>query len=238
MREAQKLGADDIVNIRIDETENSKTLDAYDAQTNILKNRQTIQKSYVYNATALAIKYKDAIAVSEAAEKSFKIKPANKSEKVYPDKINKESTLPKLYLSVKFAAGPAWPQTIYRDENDTEFAAGGDIDLTYYFNNYFGLGIGIGLLNVPYSYYEIDYWNNKISNNENRILVEPYVTTKFRIWNFYSYTALGFKTGFGIGLDFNNIIFDASFNYHSAQGNIDVSATTFLLSAGYKFRLK
>ncbi len=60
MKEAQKLGADDIINVKIDEKEESKVVDTYDSKLNFLK-RKYKKTSYMYQATALAIKYTNAI---------------------------------------------------------------------------------------------------------------------------------------------------------------------------------
>ncbi len=60
MKEAQKLGADDIINVRIDEKEESKVVDNYDKDAKFI-DREYKKKSYIYQATALAIKYTNAI---------------------------------------------------------------------------------------------------------------------------------------------------------------------------------
>ena len=60
MKEAQKLGGDDVVNIKIDEKEESEVVDGYDSKLKFLK-RKYKKISYIYHATALAIKYTDAI---------------------------------------------------------------------------------------------------------------------------------------------------------------------------------
>jgi hypothetical protein len=57
MKEAQKLDADDIINVRIDEIEDHTTLDKFSYESDIFAGRQYIAKTYIYKATALAIKY-------------------------------------------------------------------------------------------------------------------------------------------------------------------------------------
>ena len=65
LREAQKMGADDIANLRIDEilrnteyqTLNMETIDYNIAIVNVT-NRVIARREIIYNATALAIKYK------------------------------------------------------------------------------------------------------------------------------------------------------------------------------------
>lgn len=61
MREAVKLGADDVINVRIDEEQLTKAEDTY--QQDVLTHkeqfasRKTLEKTVKYTATALAIKY-------------------------------------------------------------------------------------------------------------------------------------------------------------------------------------
>ena len=64
MKEAQKLGADDVVNLRIDEIQknteiqklNHENIDYQQSITTVSK-RIIVQREITYNATALAIKY-------------------------------------------------------------------------------------------------------------------------------------------------------------------------------------
>lgn len=71
MREAQKLGADDVINVKIDEIEEHKVIDSY-AKENMTNGEKALKKgkfvkreykqyNYIYKATGLAIKYTKAI---------------------------------------------------------------------------------------------------------------------------------------------------------------------------------
>ena len=60
MKEAQKLGADDVINVKIDEREESKVVDNYDKDVKFI-DREYKKTSYIYQATALAIKYTNAL---------------------------------------------------------------------------------------------------------------------------------------------------------------------------------
>lgn len=53
IKEAQKLGADAVINVKIDILEDSKT--------SIESGKKTKERTYIYKASALAIKYTDAI---------------------------------------------------------------------------------------------------------------------------------------------------------------------------------
>ncbi|MBR3627997.1 MAG: hypothetical protein IKN42_04010 [Elusimicrobia bacterium] len=78
MKEAQKLGANDIINVRIDEREESKVVDNYDKNAKFI-DREYKKRSYVYQATALAIKYTNAIYGDKAtleSKNSITINPA------------------------------------------------------------------------------------------------------------------------------------------------------------------
>lgn len=81
MKEAQKLGADDIINVRIDEKEESKVVDTYDTYDSKLKfkGRKYKKRSYVYQATALAIKYTDAIIIDKNSKEKMIYMPKEKS---------------------------------------------------------------------------------------------------------------------------------------------------------------
>ncbi len=68
MKEAQKLGADDVINVRIDEKEESKVVDSYDEDVTFIE-RDYKKTSYVYQATALAIKYTNAIIIDKDSVK-------------------------------------------------------------------------------------------------------------------------------------------------------------------------
>ena len=63
IREALKLGADDVMNVRIDKQENTTDKDYYNVspttEEETFSHRQYIKKSYIYTATALAVKYVD-----------------------------------------------------------------------------------------------------------------------------------------------------------------------------------
>lgn len=64
MKEAEKLGADDVINVRIDEVINDKAEDTYKTDINgdeAFESRKLISRNYVYQASALAIKYTKAI---------------------------------------------------------------------------------------------------------------------------------------------------------------------------------
>ena len=65
MQEAVKLGADDIINVRIDKTEIKEAEDYYNKNTindkEVFAGRKYLEKKIIYNATALAIKYTNAI---------------------------------------------------------------------------------------------------------------------------------------------------------------------------------
>ena len=70
MREAQKLGADDVINVKIDEIEEHKVIDSYakedmkgekDLKKGDFVKRKYKQYNYIYKATGLAIKYTKAI---------------------------------------------------------------------------------------------------------------------------------------------------------------------------------
>ena len=60
MREAEKLGADDVINVKIDKIEAHKMTDSYDKDGYFIK-RKYKQYNYIYKATGLAIKYTKAI---------------------------------------------------------------------------------------------------------------------------------------------------------------------------------
>ena len=64
MKEAEKLGADDVMNVKIDEREESKVIDTYERENdNEVKfvHRKYKKTTFYYTATALAIKYTTAI---------------------------------------------------------------------------------------------------------------------------------------------------------------------------------
>jgi len=56
MREAAKLDADDVINVKIDKIEAHKIVDSYDKDGDFVKRRYK-QLNYIYKATGLAIKY-------------------------------------------------------------------------------------------------------------------------------------------------------------------------------------
>jgi len=84
MKEAEKLGADDIINIRIDEREESKVIDTYEKENNneikFIK-RKYRKITYYYRATALAIKYTTPV--------KDKISSENKSSTIIEKKESK-----------------------------------------------------------------------------------------------------------------------------------------------------
>ena len=91
MKEAQKLGADDIINVRIDEREESKVVDNYDKNAKFI-DREYKKRSYVYQAKALAIKYTNAIYGDKATVESkseITINPVKKDTEKQPTKVKK-----------------------------------------------------------------------------------------------------------------------------------------------------
>ena len=83
MKEAQKLGADDVINVKIDEKEESEVIDTYDSKLKFLK-RKYKKTSYIYHATALAIKYTNAIygdKTNVKGKNEITINPAKNIEK-------------------------------------------------------------------------------------------------------------------------------------------------------------
>lgn len=82
MKEAQKLGADDVINIKIDEKEESEVVDSYDTKLKFLKRRYK-KKSFIYKATALAIKYTNPIYGDKAmleSKSEITINPSKEKE--------------------------------------------------------------------------------------------------------------------------------------------------------------
>jgi uncharacterized protein YbjQ (UPF0145 family) len=68
MKEAAKLGADDVINVRIDVVESDKHNDIYNKNQmtgdEIFAGRELTSREYIYKASALAIKYTKAIGVA------------------------------------------------------------------------------------------------------------------------------------------------------------------------------
>lgn len=71
MKEADKLGADDVINVRIDVVESDKHNDVYNKNQvtgdETFVGRELTSREYVYKASALAIKYTKAIGVPSGA---------------------------------------------------------------------------------------------------------------------------------------------------------------------------
>lgn len=94
MKEAEKLGADDVINIKIDEKEESEVVDSYNTKQKFLK-RKYKKTSYIYQATALAIKYTNAIYGDKATVESkneITISPTKDIEKQEEPKTIKQQT--------------------------------------------------------------------------------------------------------------------------------------------------
>jgi len=85
MKEAEKLGGDDVINVNIDEREESEVVDTYDMKLKFLK-RKYKKTHYFYKATALAIKYTNAILLdkncTEKQTNTQKIKPVKKDKDI------------------------------------------------------------------------------------------------------------------------------------------------------------
>lgn len=81
MQEAVKFGADDIINVRIDKTGINEVEDYYNKNSindkEIFAGRKQFEKKIIYNATALAIKYTNAITCSQVQAVN---KPQEKNE--------------------------------------------------------------------------------------------------------------------------------------------------------------
>ena len=89
MKEAQKLGADDIINVKIDEKEESKVVDGYDKDAKFI-DRKYKKTSYLYQATALAIKYTNAIILDKDSVE-IKLNPQKENSKEKQN--NKENSI-------------------------------------------------------------------------------------------------------------------------------------------------
>ncbi len=84
MKEAQKLGGDDVINIKIDEREESKVVDNYDKDAKFI-DREYKKTTYIYQATALAIKYTNPIfgdKISIESKNEITTNPVEITEKV------------------------------------------------------------------------------------------------------------------------------------------------------------
>ena len=89
MKEAEKLGADDIINVKIDEKEESKVVDSYDKDAKFI-DRKYKKTSYLYQATALAIKYTNAIILDKDSVE-IKLNPQKENSKEKQN--NKENSI-------------------------------------------------------------------------------------------------------------------------------------------------
>lgn len=91
MREAVKLGADDIINVRIDKTEYGTAEDKYRKDSirdrEVYAGRDYTSKNVVYKATAIAIKYTKALETNFCCNK-------NAEKPVIDKKINNTFTEP------------------------------------------------------------------------------------------------------------------------------------------------
>jgi len=93
MKEAEKLGADDVMNVKIDEREESKVIDTYERENdNEVKfvNRKYKKTTFYYTATALAIKYTTAIKDKALLETKSSITINSNNEKKESKNKNKK----------------------------------------------------------------------------------------------------------------------------------------------------
>ncbi|WP_413854207.1 hypothetical protein [Candidatus Ruminimicrobium bovinum] len=96
MREAAKLDADDVINVKIDKIEAHKIVDSYDKDGDFVKRRYK-QLNYIYKATGLAIKYTKV--VEYPAQNVTTLSNNTEQQKQNIEKDMKNSKSKKIYLN-------------------------------------------------------------------------------------------------------------------------------------------
>lgn len=96
MREAAKLDADDVINVKIDKIEAHKIVDSYDKDGYFIK-RKYRQLNYIYKATGLAIKYTKVI--EYPAQNVTTLSSNTEQQKQIVEKDTKNQNNNKIYLN-------------------------------------------------------------------------------------------------------------------------------------------
>ncbi|MDR2191547.1 MAG: hypothetical protein LBO62_01525 [Endomicrobium sp.] len=116
----------------------------------------------------------------------------------------------------------------YYDNKSVESSGYGfETDLTYWFNNHFGIGAG----------FEFMYRNAEHYNHYKGNMFNAFASLNARAKNFYCYANAGTRISLGAGIEISNFIVDISYNFYLADSDRIKGAQSLNLSAGYKFNL-
>ena len=246
MRAADKVGADDVINVKIDEIEDHKVADKYDEMGNFV-GREYIQKNYIYKASALAIKYTNVIETNLPVPMLVNNEGKNKEEELI--KLPKIYKYSKIDIIGKIGAG-VYGESELQDYGGDEKNIGQvscEVDGLYWFDK-IGLGAGISLdmLNSYKinEYYYSDYYGvyqGYYCEKEKQLFFNIYAILAARVKNYYIYANLGTKLGAGVGVDISNFLIDLSynkFNERDLDHGFKLKSDKVTLSLGYKFAMK